>query len=436
MELLYSKPDNSCLNIVMEINFENAVKVLTSQGKFYISLGLERISKILEILGNPHDKLKYIHVAGTNGKGSTSAMLSTIFTCAGYKTGLFTSPHILDYTERIRIDNKKITKDEFADLIFRVCKTADDNQIHLTEFEILTAAMFVYFADHNVEIVVLETGLGGRFDATNVIKKNLLSVITSVSFDHTDRLGDTIEKIAYEKAGIIKSGCPVIVSEKNAGFEVIKAQADLKNSPLLTTKTEVKTVFEKPGNYAVFDGKKYEFGLLGTYQKENLELVLETVNFLRNDIKISELNLQTALKKVRWSCRLQYLTERNLIIDGAHNPDGARRLRESLDIYFPNQKITWIYGTLKNKDYKTVVKTLFREGDEVYLYEFRHPNCANYEQIAACTTLHVQHASNAQIQNMLGSTNLKVAAGSIYMLSEIINSSATLKNIALVDNIY
>ena len=211
----------------MDKNYDNAVKLLTSQGKFYINLGLERISQVLHLLGNPQDKLKCIHVAGTNGKGSVCAIISTILTDAGIKTGLYTSPHIFNYTERIKINGIDISKEDFANYVFNICDVADKNNIHLTEFEILTAVMFKYFADNNVEVVVLETGLGGRFDATNVIKSNLCSIITHIDLDHTERLGNTKSKIAFEKAGIIKPNSPVFTSE---GYEEIKDKADEVNS--------------------------------------------------------------------------------------------------------------------------------------------------------------------------------------------------------------
>ena len=172
------------------MKYIDTINLLTSQGKFYINLGLDRISKILDLLGNPQDKLKIIHVAGTNGKGSACTIIAAILVKSGMKTGLYTSPHIYEYTERIKINGYDIKKDDFTRYIFEICKIADENNIHLTEFEILTAVMFKYFADNNVDIAVVETGLGGRFDATNVIKKNLCSIITHIDLDHTEILGN------------------------------------------------------------------------------------------------------------------------------------------------------------------------------------------------------------------------------------------------------
>ena len=180
------------------MNYEEVIKNLTSKGKFYIDLGLDRIKAALKELGNPQDDLKFIHVAGTNGKGSTCAMLESILREAGYKTGLYTSPHIYEYTERIKVNGVEISKEDFARLYPKT-------EIHLTEFEILTIIAFRYFKEQNVEIVILETGMGGRLDATNVIKENLCSIITQIDLDHTDRLGKTKDEIAFEKAGIIKS---------------------------------------------------------------------------------------------------------------------------------------------------------------------------------------------------------------------------------------
>ena len=193
--------------------YEKIKNILTSQEKFHISLGLERILKILELLKNPQKKLKIIQVAGTNGKGSTCRLLAEILILSGYKTALYTSPHIYKYNERIKINGENISDEEFLNYIEKIDKLAQKSNINLTEFELLTAIAFCYFADKKADIAILETGLGGRFDATNVCEKNLFSIITSISKDHTERLGKTIKKIAFEKAGIIKKNCSVIISK-------------------------------------------------------------------------------------------------------------------------------------------------------------------------------------------------------------------------------
>lgn len=380
----------------MERTYDNAVKLLTSQGKFYINLGLERISAILELLGNPQDNLKCIHVAGTNGKGSVCAIIATILDQAGIKVGLYTSPHIFNYTERIQINGCRISEDDFAKYVFNICELADKNKIHLTEFEILTAVMFKYFSDKNVDVVVLETGLGGRFDATNVIKKNLCSIITHIDLDHTERLGNTRSKIAFEKAGIIKPDCPIFTSE---GYEEIKDRADELNSLFVMV-----APFEDTNNLA----------LKGTCQQANLSLALAAVRFLFK--QIPEQLIQKALREVKHPCRFQ-LCENNLIIDASHNPNGAIALRESLDFYYPNERRCFVFGCLKNKDYKQMMEILFSQGDEIYFYHFNNPNSCTIQELQ--TTCEFPSHKFTSLEE-LPQNCLKIVCGSFYMLNEII----------------
>ena len=419
-------------------NYEKAINLITSQEKFHICLGLERILKVLELLGNPQEKLNIIHVAGTNGKGSTCAILSKILTCAGYKTGLYTSPHILEYTERIKINQKNISKNDFADLITEIAILAKINGIYLTEFELLSAAAYKYFADKETDICVIETGLGGRLDATSAISKNILSIITSISLDHVDRLGDTIEKIAYEKAGIIKSGYPVLINSQNKGFETVKNIAQEKNSSVLTPAKSVELSFENKKNYALYNNTKYEFNLLGLWQKENLELVFEAINYLnQKGYEISQTAIKKALKEVSWPCRMQYMPKFNLLIDGTYNPDSAPVLRKSLDYYFPETKRVWIYGSLQTKDYKKVMSTLFRDEDEIYFYNFEYPNSVPFKTLK-------EHAPSGLPINMReleyliteNKQSLIIISGSFYMIGQILNSSNLFQNIAELVNIY
>lgn len=422
----------------MENNYQNAVNLLSSTEKFHICLGLERVSRILELLGNPQDNLKIIHIAGTNGKGSVAAILSEIFTCAGYKTGLYTSPHILEYTERIKINKRDISQKDFSDLIFEISALAKKNDIYLTEFELLTASAYKYFSDKETDLCVIETGLGGRLDATNAISENLLSVITSISLDHTDRLGDTIEKIAYEKAGIIKENSSVLISDKNKGFETVSRIAQEKGAKVISPDVEVTLKFEKGVNYAEFSDKKYEFGMLGLWQKENLELALCTVNYLRDlGYEILQTHLKKALKEVFWLCRMQYVKKYNLLIDGTHNPDGARVLRESLDFYFPEKKRAWVYGSLKTKDYKTVLKTLFKDQDEVYFFNFKSPNSVKFKELNKLTE-RANPIGQRDLEYLVSENknNLIIISGSFYMIGDILKTKGFFQNIAMVDNIY
>ena len=391
----------------MEHDYQEAVQLLTSQGKFYINLGLERVSKVLDLSGNPQDRLKYFHVAGTNGKGSVCSILASVLQESGKKVGLYTSPHIFDYTERIKVFSpfadcgKDISKDDFARLVFNVCDIADKNDIHLTEFEILTVVMFKYFEEKNVEVVVLETGLGGRFDATNVIKENLCAIITHIDLDHTERLGNTKDKIAFEKAGIIKKGCPVISCE---GYEAIKDKTDECDSLFMMVSPFEDTSF---------------LSLKGSYQQENLSLALAAVRLVYPEIPQEV--IEQGLTKVKHPCRFQLIND-NLLVDGSHNPNGAMALKESLDIYYPNKKRRFVFGCLKNKDYNKMMEILFEKNDKIYLNHFSHQNSASIEDLKeACP-----YEANAftSLDDLPDEPNtLTIVCGSFYMLSEVIPPS-------------
>lgn len=379
----------------MSKNYEKALELLTSQGKFYINLGLERIRAILELMGNPQKKLKCVHVAGTNGKGSVCAILSTILTEAGYKTGLFTSPHIFKYTERIQIDGKQIDEDVFAEKIFKIQELSEKNNIHLTEFEILTAVMFEYFAENNVDFAVIEVGLGGKYDSTNVIEKPLCSIITTIDLDHTERLGDTIEKIAEEKAGIIKPNCPVVISASNKGFNVIKSHT-----------VEDQLIIAHEFSLG-------EMSLKGFHQQENLALAVSSLLLLVPDIKI--VTIQNAIKKVVHHGRFEFFADKKLLVDGAHNPNGISILRQNLDIYFKDYNLRFIFGCLKNKDYHKMVDILFNEGDEIYFNHFNHANSATYEELSSVC----KYPSKEYNGNLPEFDGITVVCGSLYMISEV-----------------
>lgn len=377
------------------MNYTEAIEKLTSRGMFYIELGLNRIHKALETLGNPQDDLQYIHVAGTNGKGSVCTMLESILREAGYKTGLYTSPHIYDYTERIKIDGINISKEVFASLFEEVNKL----DVHLTEFEILTVIMFLYFKRNNVDIVILETGLGGRFDATNVIKKNLCAIITQIDLDHTERLGDTKEKIAFEKAGIIKPDCPVITS---MGYEAIRDRADKLNSMLVFVSPFVPPEFIE------------SLSLKGLHQQENLALVVTAINYLFKNIDGE--TIKRGLSKVKNPCRFEYFKEKNLIADASHNPNGIQALRNNLDYYFPNKNRRFVFGCLKNKDYKQMMEILFRKEDEVYLNGFDYPNACTYETLKEnCPVKAFPYTPDTK----LTPDKLNIICGSFYMIGKL-----------------
>ena len=384
----------------MNLSYESAIEKLHSKGMFYIDLGLERILAVLDSFGNPQDNLKFIHVAGTNGKGSVCAILDSILREAGYKTGLYTSPHIYEYTERIKISGVEITKENFAKYFEKVYEQTEKLNTHLTEFEIITVIMFIYFADKNVDVVILETGLGGRFDATNVIKKNLCSIITHIDLDHTERLGNTKEEIAFEKAGIIKPNCPVITS---MGFEAIKDAADKQDSMLIFVSPYVENKFEKA------------LSLKGLHQAENLALALSTVDYIFPEI--NEQTILDALPKVKNPFRFEYIKSKNLIVDASHNPNGIEALRKNLDYYFPNEIRRFIFGCLKTKDYKKMMEILFREGDEIYLNGFDYPNACTYEELAEACPFRAKKYDNVKFP--FTHDKLNIICGSFYMIGGI-----------------
>ncbi len=376
------------------MNYKDALKQLTSSDTFYIDLGLDRIKTALTKLGNPQNSLKFIHVAGTNGKGSTCTILDSILREAGYKTGLYTSPHIYRYTERIKINGSEISEDDFTNLFEEVFSTG----VHLTEFEILTAIMFLHFYRNNVEIVILETGMGGRFDATNIIEKNLCAIITQIDLDHTERLGKTKDEIAYEKAGIIKPNCPVITS---MGYEAIRDRADELNAILIFSSPYVPQDFVEA------------LSLKGLHQIENLALAITAINFLFKNI--NENTIKTGLKKVKNPCRFEFFPDKNLIIDVSHNPNGIKALKENLDYYYPNIPRRYVFGCLKNKDYKTMMHILFEEDDEVYLNGFDYNNACTYEELSIACPVKNQKFKNQK----LSKDKLNIICGSFYMISKL-----------------
>ena len=368
----------------------SAVEILTSQRYFNINLGLERISALLNLYGNPQDKLKCIHVAGTNGKGSVCAVLNTILISNGFNVGLFTSPHIFDYNERIKINNKDISDEDFDALVLEVSNVAKSHDINITEFEILTAVAFIYFEKKCVDYVVLETGLGGRFDATNVIKKNECAIITHLDLEHTDRLGNTIEKIAFEKAGIIKPFCPVIIGEEQ---DVIQNVAEEKNSELFFAPLTNKVC-----------------SLKGEHQKFNLALALKACEVLGITVR------DECLLNVKNPCRFEYLPDYNIIVDVAHNPNGIKALRENLDMYYKNQSFNFIFGCLSTKDYKKMLKYLLKEDDKLYVYEFLHSKSCKYEDLQKVTVVKLYHFEEYKKEK-----KITVICGSFYMLKELFN---------------
>lgn len=364
------------------MNYIKALEYIESTGKFGSKLGLDNVAKLLEILGNPQDKLKIIHVAGTNGKGSTCAYLNSILVNAGYKTGLYTSPFLEEFNERIRINGINIPDDDLAELISEVKEKIDimiaEGFDHPTEFEIITAAAFLYFSRQNIDFLVLEVGLGGRLDATNVCIP-VVSVIASISLDHVQFLGDTLAKIAFEKGGIIKPNIPtVLYNQTEEVISEIKKICQERNSKLFVTQDNYieitkETIESQSINLKLFEKvyENIELKLLGKHQSKNLLLALTTLKVLEKNGHITEIPKELLYKGIletKWPGRMELISKNPLtIIDGAHNEDGAKNLANTIDTYLFDKKITLVFGMLKDKDVKTVVDILFPKADSIVI---------------------------------------------------------------------
>lgn len=342
----------------------NAIDKIEQFQRFGSVLGLERISSLLELLGNPQDELKCIHIAGTNGKGSICKYLYESLRQAGYSVGLYTSPFLEVFNERIELDGKYITDEElekYTSIVLEKVKVlTDKGEDSPTEFEVITAIAFLYFKEKNVDYVVLEVGLGGRGDSTNVIKKPLASVIASISFDHTDRLGNTLSEIAFEKAGIIKAGCPVITSAKSEeALNVFREKVKKLGSEYYETKDIPFKVIKQGINGTEFsiNNNTFMLTMLGNHQIENAICAIKTLYVLREEgmIKISDEEIYEGIKRAKQIGRFEIFE--NVILDGAHNPDGARTLKETVLNILPNKKILMIIGMLKDKDVSNAIKS-------------------------------------------------------------------------------
>ncbi len=347
------------------MTYEEALAYIHGSWKFGNKLGLHNMEKLLGLMGDPQKKLRFVHVAGTNGKGSTSAFIASILMQAGYRTGLYTSPYIQRFTERIRIDTGEISREELAGITAFVKKYADQMEAmgdnHPTEFEIVTAIAFEYYYRKACDIVVLEVGLGGRFDPTNIIETPELAVITSISYDHTDRLGNKLEQIAFEKAGIIKdNGDVVIYSQSREVEQVFEEACARRGAHLYKTDFSGMELHEFSPDGQVFSWGGYdrlEISLLGRHQIKNALVAVRAAEIMsENGFDISQDDVRKGLAKTKWPGRLEILhKDPILLIDGAHNPEGAAVLRKFLDDYFPGKPVTFIMGVLSGKDYLSMI---------------------------------------------------------------------------------
>ena len=330
--------------------------------------GLERVGALLEKLGDPQKKLKFIHIAGTNGKGSCAAMTASVLRAAGYRTGLFTSPYLFRFNERMQLNGRPIEDDTLAALVEELQPLADAMEEHPTEFEMMTALALLWYAREKADVVVLEVGLGGRFDATNIIDSPEAAVIMNIGLDHTAVLGDTVEQIAFEKAGIIKPGCEVVLYQQRESVErVIRARCEALGAPLHTADfSQITPEFDSlEGQVFRYRELPCAIPLLGAHQRRNAAVVLELVEVLRaRGWRIGEDAVEHGLYAVQWPARFELVHEAPaFIVDGGHNPQCAETVAENLLHYFPGQKRVLLVGVLADKDYLRLAEILAPAAD-------------------------------------------------------------------------
>ncbi|MBE9216465.1 bifunctional folylpolyglutamate synthase/dihydrofolate synthase [Plectonema cf. radiosum LEGE 06105] len=414
--------------------------------RFGVHLGLERIYKLLANLGNPHHRVAVVHVAGTNGKGSVCAYLSSVFTEAGYRTGRYTSPHLVDWTERICFNEQQVTTEELGNLLLQIQEAIDPEEESPTQFEVFTAAAWLYFAQKQVDVAVVEVGLGGRLDATNVCEKPLVTIITSISRDHCQQLGSTIAAIATEKAGILKSGCPVVMGELPPEAELVVCdRASLLQCPIIKPQparevgngwVEVETA-TKP--------IKYLLPLQGNIQLNNSALAIAVVKILQEQgWQISEKAIVEGIAKTKWLGRMQWTSWNNhkLLLDGAHNPAAAEALRNYVDTLVaqlnqPQVSVTWVMGMLSTKEHDQIFKTLLRGSDQLHLVpvpdhssavpsELRKLALSICPELNSCNTY--ADLSSALSTVFKTNNNLVVLCGSLYLVGNFLQNSSVMGN--------
>ena len=414
------------------MTFNDALEYLKIASGRGSRLGLERISVLMEKLGNPQNKVKIIHVTGTNGKGSFNAMLTSVLKSAGYRVGSFSSPAITEVTDSFRIDCEEISKKDFAeimDIVYPVCESMDDKP---TEFEVLTAMAFELFLQKKCDIAVVECGMGGDLDSTNVIESPFLSVITNVRKDHCSFLGNTIEEIAFHKSGIIKEKRPVFFGDEKIP-DIIIETAKRKSAELFRIKPySVEPVFSLSGTEFLYKDMKITLPLLGTYQLNNVFNVLNCIEILKNQgLCISENAITEGLKNTKWHGRFELLRNNPIVIfDGSHNPDGITRTAESLEKYF-DSRVVMLIGVMADKEYNLYADILGKYIDCVFTVKPDNPRSLDSKILAEtflrknitakAFTVLSDGVESAYLYAKENNLTL-IALGSLYMYREFTNA--------------
>lgn len=417
------------------MNYDEALLFIHGVSKIGTKLGLENIKRLLSRLNDPQKDLKFIHVAGTNGKGTVCSTLSEILINDGYRVGLYTSPFIYDFCERMRVNGKNIEREDLARLTEKVKKTCEEivagGFAHPTEFEIVTAIGMLYFKEQKCDYVVLEVGLGGRLDATNAIDAPLVSVITSISFDHTEYLGNTLSDIAYEKCGIIKKGSraavyPAQSPEAQAKIEEICAE---RGVPFEIAKTPEILSADLDGTEFLYDGIKYKTHLKGAHMIKNIATALCAVKLLKAaGVKVSDKAVKCGIENVMWSGRFEVIGKEPLfIIDGAHNLEGITTLQKAIETYLCGKRLIFVMGMLRDKEYEGALKVIAPMADKFISCTVPSPRTLKAEELSDAAKKYNKNIYTAKsIEEAVkkafheaDENSAIVAFGSLYMLGDI-----------------
>jgi len=414
-------------------DYQNSIESLYGLQKYGIKFGLNRTENILERLGNPHRSFRCIHVAGTNGKGSTAAMLSSILTRHGYRTGLYTSPHLVRFTERFRLDDREATAERVADIYSKIQKVFNGSELP-TFFEAVTAMAFLYFAEEKVDWAVVETGMGGRLDATNVIRPEV-SVITNVSFDHQQFLGRTLAAIAREKAGVIKSGTAVVTGAGQPVVHgILRATCFRDGAPLYCLGKDFRVRRNGNGTFQ-YQGMHHRLSglgvsLTGGHQHANASLALAALEVLEKEghLKLNPQAIRDGLLQVRWPARLEVLRKNPLIVlDGAHNPQGAESLRDSLRRDFSYRHLHLVLGIMADKDIRGMLRRLLPIAHTAIFTRPRYERAANPDSLRHLARPFIQKyyvipdvgSAIQQAITLADPEDLICIAGSLYFAGEV-----------------
>ncbi|WP_029540671.1 folylpolyglutamate synthase/dihydrofolate synthase family protein [Selenomonas sp. AB3002] len=427
------------------MNYQEALDYLEGLNVFGVRLGLSRIKRLLELLDLPQERYRTIHVTGTNGKGSVSAMLESIIRRSGLHVGLYTSPHLASYTERMQVNGQPISQQEFADCLSTIRAYVEqmmaEGEECPTQFEVLTALAFFYFAMKQVDYAVIEVGLGGLLDSTNVIVPEV-SVITNVALEHADRCGGTLEGVAEHKAGIIKAGVPVVTAATGIPLEIIRQTAEEKNADIFVAGEDFKAVaveadlerhtqgFSFTSALLGIAEEPFDVRLLGPHQVQNASLAVMTAELLHNvEPKVDIDAIREGLKLVSWGARFEQVNceGREVIVDGAHNPAGIKALRESLDMYYPEKERVFLLGILHDKDIEHMLETLLRPNDTVVVTPPQSDRAEAAAELARQVSGRVSHVEAyedneealARSLELAGDERLMVLCGSLYLVGSL-----------------